>query len=89
MPNYLISWSDNKVVLRNYEGVITTYREPDSYKSISCNRDCETCDLQFDFEEKPETKSVGISRLLSDYNEAISLVPQNNIRFNRRENFKP
>ncbi len=28
MPNYLISWSTNKVVLRNYEGVITTYKEP-------------------------------------------------------------
>ena len=25
-PNYLISWSTNKVILRNYEGVITTYR---------------------------------------------------------------
>ena len=30
MPNYLISWSTKKVVLRNYEGVITTYREPRS-----------------------------------------------------------
>jgi len=26
MPNYIVSWSTNKVVLRNYEGVITTYR---------------------------------------------------------------
>ena len=28
MPNYLISRSANRVVLRNYEGVITTYTEP-------------------------------------------------------------
>jgi lysine 2,3-aminomutase len=35
MPNYLISWSTNKVVLRNYEGVITTYKEPDSYEPTS------------------------------------------------------
>ncbi|TFH41160.1 MAG: lysine 2,3-aminomutase, partial [ANME-2 cluster archaeon] len=28
MPNYLISWSTNKVILRNYEGVITSYKEP-------------------------------------------------------------
>ena len=28
MPNYLISYSDHKVVLRNYEGYITTYEEP-------------------------------------------------------------
>lgn len=28
MPNYVISMSPHKVVLRNYEGVITTYTEP-------------------------------------------------------------
>ena len=32
MPNYLISYSDHKVVLRNYEGYITTYEEPLNYK---------------------------------------------------------
>jgi lysine 2,3-aminomutase len=31
MPNYLISYSDHKVVLRNYEGYITTYEEPAGY----------------------------------------------------------
>ena len=31
MPNYLISYSDHKVVLRNYEGYITTYEEPAQY----------------------------------------------------------
>ncbi len=87
MPNYLLSWSDNKVVLRNYEGVITTYREPDAYKAISCNRACETCDLQFDFEEKSENKSIGISKLLADYEEAIALVPENNARLHRRANY--
>ena len=40
MPNYIVSWSANKVVLRNYEGVITTYKEPDNYKSIPCDRNC-------------------------------------------------
>lgn len=29
MPQYIISQSPNKVVLRNFEGVITTYTEPD------------------------------------------------------------
>ena len=28
MPNYLVSMSDHKMVLRNYEGFITTYEEP-------------------------------------------------------------
>ncbi len=31
-PNYLISMSDHKIVLRNYEGYITTYEEPLDYK---------------------------------------------------------
>ena len=30
-PNYLISMSDHKVVLRNFEGFITTYEEPIDY----------------------------------------------------------
>ncbi len=41
MPNYLISWSTNKVVLRNYEGVITTYKEPEDYKQIICDDNCD------------------------------------------------
>jgi lysine 2,3-aminomutase len=32
MPNYVISASDHKVVLRNYEGFITTYEEPIGYQ---------------------------------------------------------
>lgn len=30
-PNYLLSMSDHKIVLRNYEGYITTYEEPTDY----------------------------------------------------------
>ncbi len=29
MPNYIVSRSDRTVLLRNYEGVITTYKEPE------------------------------------------------------------
>jgi lysine 2,3-aminomutase len=32
LPNYLISMSDHKIVLRNYEGLITTYEEPVDYR---------------------------------------------------------
>ncbi|HMM05059.1 MAG TPA: lysine 2,3-aminomutase [Clostridiales bacterium] len=88
MPNYLISWSDNKVILRNYEGIITTYREPDDYQAVPCEKACDTCSLRFnvaDLDEKPGVKAVGISRLLSDYNEDISLIPENNIRLKRRQ----
>ena len=31
MPNYLISQSDHKIILRNFEGYITTYEEPTDY----------------------------------------------------------
>jgi lysine 2,3-aminomutase len=31
-PNYLLSMSDHKVILRNFEGYITTYEEPTDYR---------------------------------------------------------
>jgi len=82
MPNYLISSTTNKVVLRNYEGVITTYTEPDSYKAAKCDGACHGCHLQHD-DESPEN-AVGIAKLLSDMDETISLVPSNNRRMGRR-----
>ncbi|MDD3115819.1 MAG: lysine 2,3-aminomutase [Victivallaceae bacterium] len=84
MPNYLISWSTNKVVLRNYEGVITTYKEPDSYEPMFCDRNCEKCDLNLPLDDVDERRSCGIEKLLADYDETISLVPSNNSRYKRR-----
>ncbi|MDD4028655.1 MAG: lysine 2,3-aminomutase [Caldisericia bacterium] len=84
MPNYLISWSTNKVILRNYEGIITTYKEPDSYKPIFCNRDCENCDLQLSLDDADEQKALGVEKLLSDSDDAISLIPAENERTDRR-----
>ncbi len=40
MPNYVISQAPGKVVLRNFEGVITTYTEPTNYVNCTCD-DCE------------------------------------------------
>ncbi len=88
MPNYLISWSTNKVILRNYEGVITTYKEPDSYEPIFCDRDCGDCKLHLNLDEAAEYKSVGISKLLSDFDKTISFTPENNERNKRRLNYK-
>ncbi len=84
MPNYLISWSTNKVVLRNYEGVITTYQEPDSYEPRFCNRDCAACDLQLKLQSAEEYRAVGIESLLADYDKAIALTPGNLERLERR-----
>ncbi len=84
MPNYLISWSTNKVVLRNYEGVISTYREPDHYQQIYCDGNCETCTLQLKLDDANEMKGVGIELLLSDYDDTYMLIPQDNERVDRR-----
>lgn len=40
MPQYLISYARNRVLLRNYEGVITVYDEP-QYQKVECN--CQYC----------------------------------------------
>ncbi len=37
MPNYVISQATHKVILRNYEGVITTYTEPEHYTDCQCD----------------------------------------------------
>ncbi len=74
-PNYILSQSTNKIVLRNYEGVITTYKEPSSYLHNTCNLDCENCNLQFKVELDGSEKVVGICKLLEDYNDIITLTP--------------
>ena len=43
MPQYVISQSPDKVILRNFEGVITTYTEPREYHE-ECH--CEACQAQ-------------------------------------------
>jgi len=86
MPNYLISWSTNKVVLRNYEGVITTYKEPDSYEPIFCDRKCDKCNLYLDLTGAEEDyEFLGIEKLLADHDQTISLIPAETERYERRE----
>lgn len=84
-PNYIISWSTNKVVLRNYEGVISTYKEPDSYEPKFCNRKCDECELELNLDGAEEAKAIGIEKLLSDYDKTYALTPSKNERISRRE----
>jgi len=58
MPNYIITSNEKRVVLRNYEGVITTYDEPASYAE-SCGQ-CRIC-----YDEPQLNASCGVARLLS------------------------
>jgi lysine 2,3-aminomutase len=71
MPQYLISQSPDKVVLRNYEGVITTYTQPGDYHSPDCSS-CEYC-----------TQSDGVHGLMQG--KGISLEPNNLKRGRRRK----
>jgi lysine 2,3-aminomutase len=82
MPNYILSQSSNKVVLRNYEGVITTYTEPNDYAQAACDQNCSKCGIELKLEGTDKT-GVGVEKLLRDPGE-ISLVPQGNARIKRR-----
>ncbi|QVK19557.1 lysine 2,3-aminomutase [Mycoplasmatota bacterium] len=62
MPQYLISQSPGKVVLRNFEGNISTYYEPVGYQE-DCH--CDYCSSH------KEHHSIGVSRLL--FGEQLSL----------------
>jgi len=64
MPNYIISQSHDKVILRNFEGVITTYSEPTNY-TPGCK--CEVCT------GKKEVHKVGVAGLLNG--EKLALEP--------------
>ena len=87
MPNYILSWSTNKVVLRNYEGVITTYQEPDNYVPIKCDKNCNKCGLQVKLDEEDQ-EAIGVEKLLTK-NDGISLIPEGNSRMKRRQKINP
>ncbi|MDA8211816.1 MAG: lysine 2,3-aminomutase [Clostridia bacterium] len=78
MPQYLIAMSDRKVILRNYEGVISAYTEPDDKLSVCTN--CGLCGGKH-----PDYK-IGLGRLFND--NAISIEPCDLSRVKRREHCK-
>ncbi|KZE49427.1 lysine 2,3-aminomutase [Brevibacillus parabrevis] len=57
-PNYIISQASDKVVLRNFEGVITSYPEPKHYHEHD-EENCEYCTAA-------KGKAVGIAALMQD-----------------------
>lgn len=72
-PQYLISQGERKVVLRNYEGVISVYNEPERYESS-----CGTCTLCKEAERAP----VGVAGLLEG--KGVSMEPRDLERQARR-----
>lgn len=71
MPNYYLSASPSKHILRNYEGVICTYNEPVHYKESAVTQ------------LKPEN-AIGLEKLFCKCNKINSLVPCGNKRMKRR-----
>ncbi|MBO4838828.1 MAG: lysine 2,3-aminomutase [Lachnospiraceae bacterium] len=72
MPDYLISQTPHRVILRNFEGVITTYTEPENYK--------ETCQCEYCRGER-EARLVGVAGL--EHGQALSLEPKGLARAER------
>ena len=73
MPQYVISQSPDKVILRNFEGVITTYTEPREYHE-DCH--CEACEAKRRVDE-------GVASLLET--ERLSLEPSHLMRHERNK----
>jgi lysine 2,3-aminomutase len=69
MPNYLVSMSDHKIILRNYEGYITTYEEPIDYKP----HDPQTC--PYCQNKRSEPGQAGLTGLLDG--DELFIKPEN------------
>ena len=81
MPQYVISQAPGKVVLRNFEGVITTYTEPTEYHS-ECN--CPECQAARAKEQVAADKAVdGVISLLEG--ERMNIEPKALKRHERNE----
>lgn len=77
MPNYIISQAPGRVVVRNFEGVITTYTEPQDYRN-ECT--CEWC------RAKAQQQEGGVISLLEGH--SLSLEPTELDRRTRDNRFK-
>jgi lysine 2,3-aminomutase len=77
-PNYIISQSAEKVVLRNFEGVITSYPEPQNYVAGRAEDYFES--VYPDYEKYKS--NVGISAVMNDSN--FNLVPEGLKRLDRK-----
>ncbi|WP_031515816.1 lysine 2,3-aminomutase [Desulfofalx alkaliphila] len=75
-PQYMISQADDKVILRNYEGVVCSYPLP-PHEGTRCYSDKQM--------RLKKGETVGIERLITE--QATSLTPQGNLRIKRRKRF--
>ena len=75
MPQYMISQTPDKVILRNYEGVITTYTEPPQREELPCR--CESC------RKEAARRYEGVAGLAEG--NALSIEPKQLLRHERNK----
>jgi len=81
-PNYIVSQSSKKTVLRNFEGVITSYPEPEAYTEDTAE---DYFSLVYpDYLEK--AAKVGIASIMTD--KIQSLIPSDLERMKKREQYQ-
>ncbi len=80
MPQYVISQSPGRVVLRNFEGVITTYTEPLDYKN-DCH--CPACEAERQKKVAADKAVDGVISLLEG--ERMNIEPAHLKRHERNE----
>ena len=81
-PNYIVSQGSRRVVLRNYEGVITIYNEPE-HRETTCPPSCRYCDENLSKGQR-WAPDVGLGKLFNHTNKVVSLVPEGTERQERR-----
>ena len=64
MPDYVISQAPGQVILRNYEGVVSKYTEPDDYVEPECH--CPDCEA--------EHQRLGVAGMYDDHGPTLSEV---------------
>jgi lysine 2,3-aminomutase len=70
MPQYMISQAPGQVILRNYEGVISKYTEPDDYAPPECH--CPDCEA--------DRQRLGVAGMYDDHGPTLSEVWDNRMK---------
>ena len=78
-PNYLLSMSDHKVILRNYEGYVTTYEEPTDYIPSDA--------AKYKGLKRPEPGQAGITALLDG--DQMFIKPEGFDELHNRDGIQP
>jgi lysine 2,3-aminomutase len=80
-PNYLISMSDKRVVLRNYEGGIFQFPEVEGDRLSKCPGSCKICE-----DNKFLESNEGVAAVLAG--KKMCLIPEGTAREERRKAIK-